>query len=119
MTSPDNVRWIQPTAGPVRAVVPVPGSKSITNRLLLLAALARGTSRISGILHSDDTDAFAKALSSLGFRLDFSDDGDECIVEGSGWQDSCPIRPRLVRQRRYRRPFSCRCGCRRTGPLHP
>ena len=84
MTDSKPVRWIQPVAGPVRAVVPVPGSKSITNRLLLLAALAHGTSRISGILHSDDTDAFAKALSSLGFRLDFSDDGDECVIEGSG-----------------------------------
>ena len=39
---------------------------------------------ISGILHSDDTDVFAQALSSLGFRLSFSDDGDECLIEGSG-----------------------------------
>ena len=84
MISSNNVRWIQPAAGPVRAVIPVPGSKSITNRLLLLAALARGSSRISGILHSDDTDVFAQALSSLGFRLRFSDDGDECLIEGSG-----------------------------------
>ena len=84
MTSDPNVRWIAPAAGPVRASIPVPGSKSITNRLLLLAALARGKSRISGILHSDDTDVFAAALTALGFRLRFSDDGDECRIEGSG-----------------------------------
>ena len=83
MTDPQNIRWIQPANGPVRAVVPVPGSKSITNRLLLLAALARGTSRISGILHSDDTDAFAQALADLGFRLSFNG-GGECIIQGSG-----------------------------------
>ena len=84
MTSSKAIRWIQPASGPVQAVVPVPGSKSITNRLLLLAALARGTSRISGILHSDDTDFFAEALKSLGFRLKFIDDDSECVIEGSG-----------------------------------
>ena len=84
MSATEQIRWVKPAAGPVRAVVPAPGSKSITNRLLLLAALARGTSRISGILHSDDTDVFAQALSSLGFRLRFSGDGDECLIEGSG-----------------------------------
>ncbi len=83
MTDSNTIRWIQPSPGPVRAVVPVPGSKSITNRVLLLAALATGASHISGILKSDDTDAFARALADLGFRLRFNDDGDECIIEGS------------------------------------
>ena len=83
MTSSKSVRWIQPAVGPVCALVPVPGSKSITNRLLLLAALARGTSRISGILRSDDTDFFANALVDLGFRLTLNDDGSECVIEGS------------------------------------
>ncbi len=84
MTNSNRTRRIRSVAGPVRASVPVPGSKSITNRLLLLAALARGTSRISGILHSDDTDAFAQALADLGFRLRFNDVGDACTIEGSG-----------------------------------
>ncbi len=84
MTDPQEIRWIKPANGPVHAVVPVPGSKSITNRLLLLAALARGTSRISGILHSDDTDVFAQALVDLGFRLTFNEDDSVCIIEGSG-----------------------------------
>ena len=84
MTDAQDIRWIQPATGPVNAVVPVPGSKSITNRLLLLAALANGPSRISGILHSDDTDGFADALKSLGFNLRFSEDGEECFINGSG-----------------------------------
>ena len=84
LTPSKNIRTIQPSAGPVRAVVPVPGSKSITNRLMLLAALARGTSRISGILRSDDTDVFAQALQSLGFQLRFNNDRRECLIQGSG-----------------------------------
>ena len=77
------IHQIKPADGPVNAVIPVPGSKSITNRLLLLAALARGTSRISGILHSDDTDVFAQALTDLGFNLAFTDDNHTCIIQGS------------------------------------
>ena len=117
MISSNNVRWIQPAAGPVRAVVPVPGSKSITNRLLLLAALARGTSRISGILHSDDTDVFAQALSSLGFRLKFQRRRRRMSRRGFRRQHTRPKRPCLVRQRRHRRPFPCRRRRRRTRPL--
>jgi len=49
-------------------VVP-PGSKSITNRALLLAALARGTSRLSGALKSDDTAYMATALRSMGVTV--------------------------------------------------
>ena len=83
MTTSQEIQWIEPASDTVRAIVPVPGSKSITNRLLLLAALARGTSRISGILRSDDTDFFASALVDLGIRLTFNDDGSECVIEGS------------------------------------
>ena len=69
MSESKDTRWISPVAGPVNAVVPIPGSKSITNRVLLLAALAHGTSRISGVLRSDDTDNFANGLSAMGFQL--------------------------------------------------
>ena len=87
------IRRIKPVSRPVDAVVPVPGSKSITNRLLLLAALAQGKSRISGVLHSDDTDTFADALKSLGFSLRFSEGGDECYIDGSSGRipaQTCP-----------------------------
>src|SRR5690554_6041785 len=47
----------------------LPGSKSISNRVLLLAALAQGTTRIQGLLDSDDTQVMLKALESLGLAL--------------------------------------------------
>jgi 3-phosphoshikimate 1-carboxyvinyltransferase len=52
------------------ATVCVPGSKSITNRAFLLAALARGPSTLRGALAADDTLAFAAGLRSLGFAVD-------------------------------------------------
>ena len=48
----------------------VPGSKSITNRALVLAALAEGESTLEGVLHSDDTRHMRNALSALGIRID-------------------------------------------------
>jgi 3-phosphoshikimate 1-carboxyvinyltransferase len=52
--------------GPLAARVRVPGSKSVTNRALLVAALASGTSRLSGGLDSDDTRVMRNALAALG-----------------------------------------------------
>lgn len=56
-------------ATPVSATVHVPGSKSITNRALLLAALADGPSTITGALRSRDTDLMIEALRSLGTEI--------------------------------------------------
>lgn len=64
------------------AVVRVPGSKSLTHRALLLAALADGSSVITDPLAAEDTDLTAAALSSLGFRLDRSDDNRTITVHG-------------------------------------
>src|SRR6476661_2536032 len=59
--------WPAPVAdGPVRATVPVPGSKSLTNRALVLAAQATAPSVILAPLRSRDTDLMAAALRSLG-----------------------------------------------------
>jgi 3-phosphoshikimate 1-carboxyvinyltransferase len=52
--------------GPLHACVSVPGSKSISNRALLIAALGRGESRLHGVLDSDDTQVMAAALRALG-----------------------------------------------------
>lgn len=72
--------WLAPTAaGPVDAVVSVPGSKSITNRALVLAALADGPSRISNALDARDTRLMVDALRALGARVDVTpatDDGN-------------------------------------------
>lgn len=60
---------LKPLAKPVNATLEIPGSKSITNRALLLGALAKGTSYLSGMLLSDDTLAFLKALTALGVEI--------------------------------------------------
>ncbi|MDO8393325.1 MAG: 3-phosphoshikimate 1-carboxyvinyltransferase [Dietzia sp.] len=63
--------WSAPVAGtPVDAVVPVPGSKSLTNRALVLAALADAPARVSGTLRSRDTDLMIGALTALGTRIE-------------------------------------------------
>ena len=59
-------RTITPLSGPIDAEVEVVGSKSYTNRALVLAALARGESRLTGALFSDDTRYMAAALRELG-----------------------------------------------------
>lgn len=61
-------------------VVALPGSKSISNRVLLLSALAIGTTRLKGLLDADDTQVMRDALKTLGVRVDESD-GD-CVVTG-------------------------------------
>ena len=57
---------IFPPRHPLRGRASPPGSKSITNRALLLAALSRGTSRLTGALKSDDTRYMADALRAMG-----------------------------------------------------
>ncbi len=53
-----------------QGTVTLPGSKSISNRVLLLSALASGTTRIDGLLQSDDTSVMLAALRQLGVRID-------------------------------------------------
>ena len=60
----------------------VPGSKSISNRALLLAGFAAGTTTIEGLLHSDDTHVMLEALKQLGCRIE--GDGDRLVVTGLG-----------------------------------
>lgn len=74
---------IIPPLGPLRGRVMPPGSKSITNRALLLAALARGTSRLTGALKSDDTRHMANALRAMGVTIAEPDE-TSFIVTGSG-----------------------------------
>lgn len=64
-------RAITPLAAPPRGVVVrPPGSKSITNRALLVAALAAGETRLHGALYSDDTERMSEALAQLGVRME-------------------------------------------------
>ncbi len=79
--------WAAPsTATPVHATVTVPGSKSQTNRALVLAALAvrEGTSTLSGALRSRDTDLMIGALQTLGITVDAADTDDtELTISGA------------------------------------
>ncbi|MEO1748763.1 MAG: 3-phosphoshikimate 1-carboxyvinyltransferase, partial [Pseudomonadota bacterium] len=72
-----------PVSEPLVGNVAPPGSKSITNRVLLLAALAEGTSRINGALKSDDTKHMANALRAMGVGVD-EPDNTSFIVRGTG-----------------------------------
>ncbi|MFT8246403.1 3-phosphoshikimate 1-carboxyvinyltransferase [Roseomonas sp. BN140053] len=65
---------ILPPRRPLRGRVAPPGSKSITNRALLLAALAEGTSRLTGALKSDDTRHMAVALRRMGVTVEEPDE---------------------------------------------
>src|SRR3982751_4028020 len=65
---------ITPPDRALRGRVTPPGSKSITNRALLLAALARGTSRLTGALKSRDTQLMAAALRQMGVLVDEPDE---------------------------------------------
>ena len=66
--------WNAPVAAtPIDAEVTVPGSKSLTNRALILAALADGPSRLTGTLRSRDTDLMIAALQALGARIEGPD----------------------------------------------
>ncbi|MCY1664488.1 3-phosphoshikimate 1-carboxyvinyltransferase [Rhizobium sp. SL86] len=74
---------IRPTQTPLVGRVSPPGSKSITNRALLLAGLAKGTSRLTGALKSDDTRYMAEALRAMGVTVD-EPDATTFVVTGTG-----------------------------------
>ncbi len=82
---------IVPLAKPVQAEITVPGSKSITNRALILAALAEGETILRGALWSEDTQVMADCLGKLGFQVKVERDPDEfcnrrIAVQGRGGQ---------------------------------
>ncbi|WP_306118307.1 MULTISPECIES: 3-phosphoshikimate 1-carboxyvinyltransferase [unclassified Roseitalea] len=74
---------VRPVTTPLVGRAVPPGSKSITNRALLLAGLARGTSRITGALKSDDTQLMAQALRQMGVAVD-EPDATRFTVTGTG-----------------------------------
>ena len=74
------------TKQPLRAAVP--GSKSITNRALLLATLARGTSTLRGVLFSDDSRHFLNCIRELGFETQVAE--EEKIVRVTGLGGALP-----------------------------
>ncbi len=78
---PDSIE-IQPVPRPICSTVRPPGSKSITNRALVCAALAKGTSTLRGALQSEDTQVMIEGLRQLGISIDVPSDGETLVVEG-------------------------------------
>ena len=85
---------IEPLERPPDAAVAVPGSKSITNRALICAALADGRSTIEGALAADDTDAMAECLRLLGVEITHHDRALQ-IVPRRPFLDLVPMNARL------------------------
>jgi 3-phosphoshikimate 1-carboxyvinyltransferase len=75
------------TLGPLprlSGTIRLPGSKSLSNRYLLLAALSTGTTRLADLLASDDTRAMKGALGALGVGIREADDGQTLAIDGIG-----------------------------------
>lgn len=78
---------MQITLEPIKKIdgnITLLGSKSLSNRALLLAALAEGTTTITNLLDSDDIRHMLNALASLGVNYQLSEDRTECKIEGLG-----------------------------------
>lgn len=75
---------IKKVSTPHNIFTEVPGSKSITNRALLIAAMAQGTSVIKGVLFSDDSRHFMQALYDLGFPIHIDEENATVTIEGFG-----------------------------------
>jgi 3-phosphoshikimate 1-carboxyvinyltransferase len=73
-----------PALSGARGKVRLPGSKSISNRMLLLAALAEGSTLVKGLLDSDDTQVMLESLTRLGVQCERLDAGDHYRVHGIG-----------------------------------
>ena len=74
---------VEPLLAPLDAVVRPPGSKSITNRALLCAALADGRSTLHGALVADDIEAMLGAITALGAHITVDDGGETVTVTGT------------------------------------
>src|SRR5260221_12435191 len=76
MALPELIEIVPPDRE-VQSTITVPGSKSITNRALILAALANGETQLRGALWSEDTQVMVEALRKLGFTVEVSADPQE------------------------------------------
>ena len=75
---------IQPIPKPLDATIAVPGSKSYTNRALLVAAMAHGVSTLTGALFSDDTRYMSASLRKLGVKIDADEKQARFDIHGNG-----------------------------------
>ena len=82
MTISDSSLSITPQRSATGVVI-LPGSKSISNRVLLVAALAQGTTSLSGLLESDDTHVMLASLQHMGVAIDLGPDDTAVITGGT------------------------------------
>jgi 3-phosphoshikimate 1-carboxyvinyltransferase len=75
-------RAVEPITDPLNAAVRLPGSKSLTNRALLCAALAQGESVLDGVLFAEDTEAMLDSLRRLGLTVVEDRDAERVVVDG-------------------------------------
>ena len=79
--------------GPVDAVVTLPGSKSLTNRALLAAGLATGTSHLTGVLDADDSAAMLDVVAAIGARVrgDTATGANKLVTTETGLKVQVPL----------------------------
>ena len=82
--SPTDTREISPVSKPVNGSIRPPGSKSLTNRALVVAALAEGTSQLDGVLDSRDTQVMIDSLQKLGLDVKHSPQDCRLTITGCG-----------------------------------
>ena len=75
---------VKTVSGPINGSIRPPGSKSLTNRALITAALANGTTQLSGVLASDDTRVMVESLNRLGIPVTHDLDAKKMTVDGCG-----------------------------------
>jgi len=81
------------TLAPIKKIsgeVALPGSKSLSNRALLLSALAFGQTSLTNLLRSDDTERMVTALRQLGVNIELNENWSECTVTGTGGLFAAP-----------------------------
>jgi 3-phosphoshikimate 1-carboxyvinyltransferase len=83
-SSRTGLREIVPLSAAPDATVPIPGSKSLTNRALVIAALSQGSSLLTNALFSDDTVVMIDALRRLGFSVEGDANALTMVVDGQG-----------------------------------
>lgn len=82
----DDVYLVKPVTEPVRGSIRPPGSKSLTNRALITAALASGTTKLTGVLASDDTRVMVESLNRLGIPVAHDVENHTMEINGCGGQ---------------------------------
>lgn len=97
MTERKKDRVLEPLAAPLDGAVRVPGDKSISHRAVLFSAMAEGTSRVTGLLDSEDVRSSIRAARSLGAQVSLSVQADGSLAGGiTGWGSDGPVQPEGV-----------------------